>query len=142
MQRITLAASVWLIVSTPALALDKDTVQQQASRFAQSVNQGDMATVASMYTDGAYLMPPQTDMVRGRDNIQRFWSELARQASDLKLTTVNVERLGDEAAREIGAFTLTVKGQSPEYSLGKYVIVLRKVGEEWKIETKIWNTNQ
>jgi uncharacterized protein (TIGR02246 family) len=141
MRRIAWAATFFVLLSAPVMALDKETVQKEATKFAEAFNRGDMAAVAAMYTDGAYLMPPQAEMVRGRDNIQKFWTEMAKQAGDLKLTTLNVNPLGNEAAREVGSFTIRTRGQQPQDIIGKYVIILQKVGDEWKIETDIWNTN-
>jgi ketosteroid isomerase-like protein len=142
MRRLMLAAAFCALVSAPSLALDKETVQKEATKFAEAFNRGDMAAVASMYTDGAYLMPPQAEMIRGRDNIQKFWIEMGKQAGDLKLTTLNVNQLGNEGAREIGSFRIMSKGQQPQEIIGKYVIILQKIGDEWKIETDIWNSNQ
>jgi ketosteroid isomerase-like protein len=55
---------------------------------------------------------------------------------------VDVKPLGPEAAREIGLFTLTTKGQQSQQISGKYVVVWQKVGRDWKLATDIWNIDK
>jgi ketosteroid isomerase-like protein len=61
---------------------------------------------------------------------------------DAKLTTLDVLPLGPDAAREIDTVTLKAKGQPPQEIVGKYAVVWRKIGGEWKLATDIWNTNK
>jgi len=90
-----------------------------------------------MYTDDAYLMPPQADLVRGRDGIQQFWKGASGQVGDMKLTTVDVKPFGTDAAREIGTFSLKTKGQQQQEVVGKYVVLWQKVGSDWKLATDL-----
>ena len=95
-----------------------------------------------MYTDDAVVLPAGSPLVRGRDAIQSFWKKGAEQLEGMRLTTVDVEPLGDRAAREIGTFVLKTKGQSPQEIVGKYVVVWQKEGNDWKLATDIWNANK
>jgi ketosteroid isomerase-like protein len=81
-------------------------------------------------------------MVMGRDAILTFWKTAAEQIGDIKLTAVDVKPLGDNAAREIGTFSLRTKGAQPHQVTGKYVVVWENIGGEWKLATDIWNTNK
>jgi ketosteroid isomerase-like protein len=62
--------------------------------------------------------------------------------TDAKLTTVDVLPLGRSAAREIGTVTLKAKSQPAQEVIGKYVVVWRKVGRDWKLAADIWNTDK
>ena len=117
-------------------------IQQVNDRFAEAFNSGDMAAVAAMYTEDAFVLPPGAEMTQGRDKIQALWQGAAEQMSDLKLTATDVKPLGDSAAREIGTATAKTKGDQPQDMTEKYVVIWEKVGDEWKIATDIWNTNQ
>ena len=97
--------------------------------------------MATMYTEDAYLLPPQADLMRGRAAIQAFWQAAREQIGDMTLTIVDVESLGSDAAREIGTVAAKTKGQPQQEVVGKYVVVLRKVGNDWKLATDIWNFN-
>ena len=81
-------------------------------------------------------------MVHGRQAIQGFWDNTMKQLGDGKLTTVDVQPLGPDAAREIGTFSFKTKGNAPQEVSGKYVVVWRKINDQWKLATDIWNMNK
>ncbi len=142
MRRIMLAAVCLEVLTWPAGAQDKATIDKLNEQFAAAFNKGDSAAVAAMYTEDAVLLPPGADMVKGRENIRAFWAKMAEQVQDVKLTTMDVKPLGPEAAREIGTFSLKTKGAQPEEVSGKYVVVWQKAGSDWKLATDIWNSNK
>ena len=142
MRRIALATAFCLAMTTPILAQDQAAIQQMADKFVETFNAGDIEGLAAMYTEDAYLLPAEAEMVQGRDNIQSFFQGASDQLSDLKLTTVDVKPLGDNAVREIGTVTGKMKGDQPQEFKGKYVVIWEKVGDEWKIATDIYNMNQ
>jgi len=132
----------FLSVGSPALAQSKATIEKLNDVWTAAFNRGDAAAVAALYTEDAYVLPPGSAMVKGRAGIEAFWRQAAQQMSDAKLTTVDVLPLGRSAAREIGTVTLKTKSQPPQEVVGKYVVVWRKVGRDWKLATDIWNTDK
>lgn len=148
MRRIAIVA-LWLGVGCAsalgagsALAQSKAMVQKLSDRWAAAFNAGNAGAVAAMYADDAYVLPPGGPMVKGRGAIEAFWTQTARQVGDVKLVTVDVQRLGRRSAREIGTVTLETKAQPPQQVVGKYVVVWRKVGSRWLLATDIWNSNK
>ena len=131
-----------LSVGSPALAQNKATIEKLNDVWTAAFNKGDAAAVAALYTEDAYVLPPGSAMVKGRAAIEAFWRQAAQQMSDAKLTTVDVLPLGRSAAREIGTVTLKTKSQPPQEIVGKYVVLWRKVGRDWKLATDIWNTDK
>ena len=131
-----------LSVGSPALAQNKATIEKLNDVWTAAFNKGDAAAVAALYTEDAYVLPPGSAMVKGRAAIEAFWRQAAQQMSDAKLTTVDVLPLGRSAAREIGTVTLKTKSQPPREVVGKYVVVWRKIGRDWKLATDIWNTDK
>ena len=121
-----------LSVGSPALAQNKATIEKLNDVWTAAFNKGDTAAVAALYTEDAYVLPPGSAMVKGRAAIEAFWRQAAQQMSDAKLTTVDVLPLGRSAAREIGTVTLKTKSQPPQEVFGKYVVVWRKIGRDWK----------
>lgn len=71
-----------------------------------------------------------------------MWKGMADQATDPKLTTLDVKQLGPSAAREIGTFTLKTKGAELKEISGKYVVVWEKIGDDWKLAVDIWNDSK
>ena len=131
-----------LSVGSPALAQNKATIEKLNDVWTAAFNKGDATAVAALYTEDAYVLPPGSAMVKGRAAIEAFWRQAAQQMTDAKLTTLDVLPLGRSAAREIGTVTLKTKSQPPQEVVGKYVVVWRKVGRDWKLATDIWNTDK
>ncbi len=126
----------------PAVAQNKATIEKLNDVWTAAFNKGDAAGVAALYTEDAYVLPPGSAMVKGRAAIEAFWRQAAQQMTDAQLTTVDVLPLGRSAAREIGTVTLKTKSQPPQEVVGKYVVVWRKIGRDWKLATDIWNTDK
>jgi ketosteroid isomerase-like protein len=78
--------------------------------------------MAAMYAEDAYLLSPGHEIVKGRSQIRDFWAGVVQKLGDAKLTTVDVQKLGPAAAREIGTFSFKTKGQTPQPVAGKYAI--------------------
>ena len=98
--------------------------------------------LAELYTEDAYLLPAGAEMIQGRQAIQAFWNQVMKRFGDGKLTTLDVQPLGPDAAREIGTFSFKTKGNTPEEVDGKYVVVWRKVNDQWKLATDILNISK
>lgn len=113
-------------------------IAAQNERFMRAANGGDAAALAALYPDDATLLPPGAAMIRGRPGIEAFWAAALQQIEAVKLTSVDVADLGDGAAREIGRVQLTPKGQDHPLE-GKYVVVWKRLGGEWQLDTDIWN---
>ena len=131
-----------LSLGSPALAQNKATIEKLNDVWTAAFNKGDAAAVAALYTEDAYILPPGSAMVKGRAAIEAFWRQAAQQMTDAKLTTLDVLPLGRSAAREIGTVTLKTKSHPPQEVVGKYVVVWRKIGRDWKLATDIWNTDK
>jgi uncharacterized protein (TIGR02246 family) len=114
-------------------------IEAMNAKFIDFFNKGDFAGIASLYTEDASVLPPGSPIVKGRPAIEMMWKDIAQQAGDPKLTTLEVKPLGSAAAREIGTFSLKAKGSTPRELTGKYVVVWEKIGSDWKLATDIWN---
>jgi uncharacterized protein (TIGR02246 family) len=142
MLKLAFVTSSILALAAPAFGQDSAQIQVLNDRFSEAFNRGDSAAVANMYADDAVVLPAGSPLLRGREAIQSYWKKGAEQLEGMRLTTVDVEPLGDRAAREIGTFVLKTKAQPPQELVGKYVVVWRKEGNDWKLATDIWNANK
>jgi uncharacterized protein (TIGR02246 family) len=142
MLRIMLFGVCLSLATSAALAQDKATIEKLNNAWTAAFNKGDAQAVAAMYAEDAYVLPPGSDIVKGRAAIEAFWRQAAQQMGDAKLTTLDVLPLGRNAAREIGTVTLKTKSQPPQEVVGKYAVVWRKIGGQWKLATDIWNTSK
>lgn len=121
----------------------RKAVEAANAEWVAAFNRGDAIAVAALYTEGATLMPPNIEMVRGRQGIQEFWQgAIQRGLKDAVLTTVEVQADGN-TAYEIGRVSLTVhaKDQAPKPILSKYVVVWKRQADgSWKLHVDIWNS--
>lgn len=114
-------------------------IEATNARFMEAINSGDIAAVAALYTQDGVLCAPNAPMVRGRAGIQSMFEGMVQAIGvpKLQLDTLQVEERGD-AAWEIGAYTMTAGGQTDK---GKYVVVWKREGSDWKLAVDIWNTD-
>jgi len=103
------------------------------------VGKGDFAALKNVYTADARILPPGSEMVTGREPIQKFWKQAAEVmgVKSAKLRTLNAEVLGDTAI-EIGRAELgTAHPTSP--TVVKYVVIWKREDGAWKWHVDIWN---
>jgi uncharacterized protein (TIGR02246 family) len=142
MSRLTAITISLTLLAATAAAQDKPTIQRLNDSWTTAFNKGDSHALAELYAADAYVLPAGSEMVHGRQAIQGFWDNAMKQLGDGKLTTVDVQPLGPDAAREIGTFSFKTKGNAPEVVDGKYVVVWRKMNDQWKLAADIWNMNK
>ena len=145
MKRIGLAVA---IVTAFAGLFSHALAQSDARRSIESVGQkfsaafqsGDVATVASFYTEDGETYPPNGDVVHGRDAIQKMWqSVLSTGTASMKLATREVESSGD-LAWESGTYELFAK-DGASLDRGKYIVVWKRAQGQWRLHRDIWNSS-
>ena len=105
---------------------------------------GKDAAVASLHTEDAVVLPPNLEMIKGREAVQNATTaEINAGGTDLALTTLDVYGSGD-FAYERGRYALKVKQdeQVLMQDSGKYIVVWEQVSKDnWLIKADIWNTD-
>jgi uncharacterized protein (TIGR02246 family) len=136
-----------LVISAASFAEAQQSVRAiidaNNKQFIGAFNKGDAAAVANMYTMGARVLPPNSEMVEGRANIQKYWQDaISAGLKFVSLEPVHVETHGNIAV-EIGRYTLTVPGAGGTTTTdrGKYVVVWKREGRNWKLAVDTFNTN-
>jgi ketosteroid isomerase-like protein len=120
--------------------MSRSDIDALNATFAQGLEKGDAATVASVYGAGARLLPPGMPAVSGPD-ILGFWQgALDSGLTGGALETVSFEELGDIAVEE-GEYTMRAGGEVVDN--GKYVVVHRRQEDgSWKFGLDIWNSSR
>lgn len=112
--------------------------------FIEAFNRGDITAAVANYTVGARILPPNSEMIEGRQAIQSFWQGAKDMGvKEAKLETVEVMAMGEDMACEIGKYTLKIQPEGGETitDRGKYVVVWKYEDGSWKLDIDIWNTN-
>jgi uncharacterized protein (TIGR02246 family) len=125
------------------VTLVRQAIAEGNAKFGEAVRKGDGAAIGALYTDDATLLPPDSDMIKGRGGIEAFWKGgLQMGIKEAVLTSVDVSGGGD-FAYEIGQFAIKIQsaGQAPIEQKGKYVVVWKKAADgAWKLHVDIWNS--
>ena len=104
---------------------------------------GDAAAIAGCYTDDAVVLPPNSQMIKGRKAIEEFWKgAMAMGVQSIQLNTIDVQS-GTDLAYEIGNATMAMQPQGGKASTEtvKYVVVWkRQPDSSWKLAADIWNS--
>lgn len=145
MKRITIVLIALCAVSAAAQQSTdvKTIIANNASQFAAAASHGNVDGMVALYDEHAILMPPNSPSMNGRDAIRQFWTGFASLgAIDAKLFTDDIINSGDVAA-ETGHFELTItpKSGAPIKDSGKYLVLWRNVGGQWKMVRDIFNSS-
>jgi uncharacterized protein (TIGR02246 family) len=117
-------------------------VEANNRKFEQAFHRGDAAGIAALYSGNARILPPGSEMMQGRAAIQAFWqAAMDLGIKEAELETLDVEEGGEQLAREIGRYVLTIQqGSETVKRPGKYVVVWKQEGGDWKLDVDIWNS--
>ena len=132
----------------PAAAVDagadEQAIRGQVDRWLQLVKAKDAAGIAALYAEDGAVMPPNAPIGKGRDAIQQTWASMM-QTPGFDLTFVPeqiiVSSSGDMAL-DRGTYKLALAPNGAATTdTGKYVVVWRKIGNEWKAAADIFNSD-
>ena len=139
-----------LLIACAGIALVSNNVLAQAgsaraaieannAKFSAAIAAGKASDVAAMYTADAMAFPPDSDVVRGQAAIQQLWQGVIDSGiKEIALTTTDVEEAGDIA---VEAGTALLKNSSGKVDRGKYLVVWKRAGAQWKLHRDIWNSS-
>lgn len=114
---------------------------EQMKLFSSYLVAGDTDNLVACYTSDAKLFPDKREILESPEAIRQYWTPSDRYSTTYhKLTSEEIKIWGDEAY-DYGYYEGTTEfndGRTSNWK-GKYVIVWRKLGEDWKIYLDIWN---
>jgi uncharacterized protein (TIGR02246 family) len=123
---------------------DEQAIRGQVDRWLQLVKAKDAAGIAELYVEDGAVMPPNAPIGKGRAAIQQTWASMMRTPGfDLTFVPeqIMLSSSGDMAL-DRGTYRLAVAPDgTAQTDTGKYVVVWRKVGSEWKAAADIFNSD-
>jgi len=123
---------------------DEQAIRGHVDRWLQLVKAKDASGIAEIYAEDGAVMPPNAPIGKGRAAVQQTWASMMRTPGfDL---TFNPEQIvissSGDMALDRGTYTLTVApAGTTQTDTGKYVVVWRKIGGNWKAVADIFNSN-
>ena len=123
---------------------EEQAIRGQVDRWLQLVKAKDAAGIAALYAEDGAVMPPNAPIGKGRAAIEQAWAS-TMQTPGFDLTFVPdqiiVSSSGDMAL-DRGTYRLAIApGGTAQTDTGKYVVVWRKIGSEWKAAADIFNSD-
>ena len=116
----------------------EDAVKARSHAWVQAFNAGDAKALAQLYTSDGKLLPPNSDVVQGRESIEMYFVLFMRGIKgELKIQEVLVQR---DLAYVLGTFNI-VNEQGNLEDRGKYMEIWKRVNGQWELYRDIWNTS-
>lgn len=116
----------------------KETIAHVNDAFMKAFARHDAAAVAALYASGALLMPPHSEIINSATGIQKFWQGIMDLGTSASIETVEIQDAGDMAI-EIGRYSITLSNGATA-DRGKYLVVWKQEGGEWRLFRDIWNS--
>ena len=118
---------------------DIDAIKKNAVELSAAYNEKDVDKIVQLYADNSIFMPPNAPLLRGREPLKSFYSEMmANGATQLQLEPDDVAGHGP-IAYESG--TYHVNYANGRRDRGKYLLVLRNMAGTWRTEKTIWSSD-
>jgi uncharacterized protein (TIGR02246 family) len=117
-----------------------------ADAYVKASLAGDAKAIAALYTEDAIEMPPHQAMIKGRAAIEQYYVKLFADGS--KVSAFTIDHLESTATGNVGydvgtyRQTITAKDGKPMNETGKYTVILKKSGADWKVAYAIYNSDQ
>ncbi len=108
-------------------------------RFLHLFATNDVAGIAACYTEDAQMLVSNMDVISGRAAIHSVFKFTTVQGHTLEFKTQELEVNGMTAV-EVGRYTRK-RSDGSTFDHGKYMVVWKRVGDEWKIHRDMFNTS-
>ena len=127
-------------MTTSSLETLRDAFTSICQQFQKFIEEGDLVNIGYLYTEDAKILPPNMDMLEGRDSIQAFW----QRASEMGIKSYQPEILEVEYSGNLGFFVgkYTLYGNENKIiNKGKFITVFKNIDGEWKVYRDIFNSS-
>ena len=146
MRTVITAALLALTLSAAACAgpkeqeftrADAEAIRTTTANLTTAFNAKQLDKVLDQYADNSVFMPPNAPLLRGRDPLKSFYTDLAARWTELKMEPEDVAGHGP-IAYQSGTYTLT---GTEARDRGKYLIVMRNMAGNWRVEYTAWSSD-
>lgn len=120
---------------------DIETILKNTQAFSDAYTSGDFESIANAYTKDGIILPPGSDIIKGREAIKKRWIlPEGVKVTHHKVTPTEISVIGNYA-HDIGYYegTTNRKDGSEVSWKGKYIIIWQKIDKDWKIYADAWN---
>jgi uncharacterized protein (TIGR02246 family) len=122
-------------------------ITRVADAYVKATLAGDAKAVAALYTEDAVEMPPNQPLIKGRAAIQQHYEKLfagGMKIGRFTLDHLETRAMGD-AGYDVGTYQQNLTPPSVSAPLddsGKYIVVLKRIGRDWKVAYAIYSSDR
>ena len=109
----------------------KAIIIKKTQTIRATLKNGDPSYVVNTHTDDAVQFMPDGTEIAGKEALKVLYNNVATAKIDIESVPTTVEKLSTDIAIEVGIFTSTTT--TGKQSKGKYILIWKKVGDDWKI---------
>jgi uncharacterized protein (TIGR02246 family) len=125
---------------------DEDAIRKADVEWSHAAETRNVEKAVSFYAEDGSMMPFGAPIATGKEQIRETWTKLMSVPGvhlTFAPTKIVVAKAGD-LAYDIGTFELKTNDAqgNTTSSVGKYVVVWKKVGGQWKVAADIFNTDK
>jgi uncharacterized protein (TIGR02246 family) len=128
----------------PSLETDIKAIQELSAQYGRTVSAGDVDGYISLFTDDGVVMPPNAEIVKGKEAVlsiaqSRFGSY--KEMGLEEVTTPDEIHIFGDWAFDLGITSYKTHA-NPTIQTNKYIRIWRKQSDNsWKLARVIWNSN-
>jgi uncharacterized protein (TIGR02246 family) len=122
--------------------MSKNDVAAGEQQWLDAFNGGDASAVAKVYTAEARLLPPNTDIVEGRSDIESYIKEFIQTGAKLTFESLAVHETPNMCAA-IGRYRMDFpEGSGIPQDRGKFIEVWKRQSDgSWLVADDIFNSD-
>lgn len=134
-------------VAGQAAGAPDPVVVATAEAFTKAVAAKDAKAVAALYVDDGIEMPPNRPAIKGKAAIEEYYAKLFNGPGPIleESTSTHLEgRVSGDMAIDVGNYRDRIKlpDGNTINAVGKYIVVMKRVGEAWKVAYAIYNGDE
>ena len=137
------AAALLMIVAVaacaPPAAKESPELSAMTDRWEDALNSGDVDGIAALYTEDCRLMPPNAEMMHGREAVRAEFSGMIEAGLTVDLEPVEAIVAGN-LGHKVGTYSLVAQDGTVVDS-GKWIETWEKTAAGWQISNDIWNSD-
>ncbi len=120
----------------------EEMIRNNGAQWARHWNAKELDKLVAAYADDAVYLPPHHAAVHGRGAIREYLQgPLQHGVTDLVYEVTYIKHIGD-LAYDVGHYSMTVpRSDGSKQDRGKYLVVWRREGSDWKIVADAWSSD-
>ena len=120
----------------------RKSIEEACAKYSKAIQEGNLAGVLAEYTDDATAIPPDGEIIKGKQAIEELYKKFFQIGmKEIVFTTIEVGGSGD-TAYEIGKTKVRIQpeGQAAIQDSTKYLVIWKRQPDDtWKVHVDIWN---